>query len=210
MTSCSAGLRKTTGHEFSRYAVGKTAVIAILCLSLGLTGTTSADPIATLNEENSTLQFDLGSAGVGMNQWIVDETNRLAEQSFWYRVGNTAQQRVNTLNLSSWAVAPGGDLLTANYSDPSNRFTLQLQFLLTGSDPGSGISDISETVRVKNTSATALDFHLYEYVDIDLLGTANPWDSLVQLTGTPVNTAVQTNGMDNVSETVVTPAPSRF
>ncbi len=182
---------------------------AVVCLSLGAAGTTSGEPIATLNEENSTVQFDLGPAGVGMNQWTVDGINRLAEQSFWYRVGDTPQQRVNTLNLSGWAV-PEENLLTVNYSDPSNQFTLQLSFLLTGSDPGSGVSDISETVKIKNLSATALDFHLYEYVDIDLLGTANPTDSLLQLTGAPPNTAVQTNGTDNVSETVVTPAPSRF
>ena len=113
------------------------------------------------------------------------------------------------MNLTS-AVPTGNDLLMVNYSDPSKRFTVQLQFLLTGSDPGSGLSDISETVRVKNVSGAPLDFHLYEYVNVDLLGVAQPIDSLLQMTGTPVNTATQTNGTANLSETVVTPAPSLY
>ena len=144
-----------------------------------------------------------------MHQWTVDRINRLAEQSFWYRVGNAPQQRINTLTLSSWAVS-GDDLLTVNYADPSNRFTMQLIYLLTGSDPGSGVSDISETIKIKNTSAGLLDFHLYEYADVDLLGLTRAVNSSLQLTGMPVNTATQTNGVVNFSETVVTPAPSLF
>ena len=46
-------------------------MMVIFCLSVGLVGTVVADPI-TLSDENSTAQFDLGSAGVGMNQWVVD------------------------------------------------------------------------------------------------------------------------------------------
>ena len=113
------------------------------------------------------------------------------------------------MTLSSWAVS-GDDLLTVNYADPSNRFTIQLIYLLTGSDPGSGVSDISETIKVKNTSAGSLDFHLYEYANVNLLGPSQPIDSSLQLTGMPVNTATQTNGTANFSETVVTPAPSLF
>jgi hypothetical protein len=182
-------------------------VVVVLCLWGGLVGITSAEPIATLTDGNSTVRFDLGSAGVGMNEWTVDGINRLVEQSFWYRVGDTPQQRVNALTLSSWAVS-GDYLLNATYSDPANRFTIQLRFVLTGCDPGSGVSDINETVKVKNLSAAALDFHLYEYVDIDLLGLAQPIDSSLQLTGTPVNTATQENGAVSLAESVATPNAS--
>ena len=113
------------------------------------------------------------------------------------------------MTLSSWSVS-GGDLLTVNYADPSSQFTIQLLYLLTGSDPGSGVSDISESVKIKNTSAGPLDFHFYEYADVDLLGLSQPVDSSLQLTGAPVNTATQTNGAANLAETVVTPAPSHF
>ena len=52
---------------------------------------------------------------------------------------------------------------------------------------------------------------MYEYVDIDLLGTTNPTDDSLQLTGAPINTADQrAGGLANVSETVVTPSPSRY
>ena len=47
-------------------------------------------------------------------------------------------------------------------------------------------------------------------MNVDLLGVAQPIDSLLQMTGTPVNTATQTNGTANLSETVVTPAPSLY
>ena len=51
---------------------------------------------------------------------------------------------------------------------------------------------------------------MYEYNDVNFLGPAQPVDSSLQLTGAPVNTATQTNGSANLSETVVTPAPSFF
>jgi hypothetical protein len=188
----------------------KILVLAVaFFLSVGLAGTVFADSIAMMTEENSTAQYDLSSTGVGMNNWTVDGINRLVEQSFWYRVGNTAQQRVNTLNLVSWSLLPS-NYLVVNYSDPSSRFTLQLSYTLTGSDTGSGISDLGETVKVKNISGAPLDFHLYEYVDIDLLGLAHPIDSELTLKGTPVNTANQSNNVVSLAETVLTPSATHY
>jgi hypothetical protein len=210
MTTYFAGLRKTVGHQFRCYAPGKAVVLAALCLSLGSAGSVLANPVAALTEGNSSAQFDLGPAGVGMDHWLVEGIDRLVEQSFWYRVGDTPQQRVNTLNLSSWSVTADQTVLTVGYADSANRFTMQLRFVLTGLDWGSGVSDVEETVAVRNTSGAPLDFHLYEYVDIDLLGTAHPTDQSLSLLGNPVNTAEQSTGSDYVSETVVTPFPSRY
>jgi hypothetical protein len=188
---------------------GVTLAMMMVCLSAGMSAIASAETIATLTDENTTVRFQLDSAGVGMNEWVVDGVDRLREQSFWYRVGNTPQKRVNSLRLSSWTLTEDNKLAT-NYVDPSNRFTVQLTFVVTGSSPGSGSSDILESVKVKNTSGASLDFHLYEYVDVDLLGLTSPIDSTLQLTGIPVQQATQTNGPVNLSETVVTPAPSRY
>ena len=57
------------------------------------------------------------------------------------------EQRINNLTLSNWAVSDG-DFLTVSYADPANQFTIQLNYLLTGSDPGSGVSLINETIDV--------------------------------------------------------------
>jgi large repetitive protein len=186
-------------------------VALFLCLLVGLAGTTSADSLVTLTDENASLDFDLGATGAGMTAWTVDGVNRLTEQSFWYRVGNTAQQKVNALTLSGYTISDENGL-TVNYADPSNRFTLQLTYLLTGSDLGSGSSIIGENIRVKNSSKTqALDFHLYQYVDVNLLGPTDPVDSDLTLAGAPsVNKATQTNGTQNLSETIATPAPTRY
>lgn len=143
-----------------------------------------------------------------MNQWTVDGINRLAEQSFWYRVGDSAQQRLNALVLSSWN-APLDNMLIVNYADPLNRFTVQLNFTLVGADAGAGVSDVGETIKIKSLLGQPLDFHLYEYVDVNLLGPTQRVDSSLVLTGTPVNTAKLSNGGE-LFETVSTPAASQF
>jgi hypothetical protein len=178
----------------------------IVTLTLSIFGAAQAEAeiVRTLSDLNSTVQFDLGTGGVGMDQWTVEGVNQLQEQSFWYRVGNAPAQRINSLNLVSDNVSPG--MLTATYMDPGSRFKIDLKFILTGAPPGTGQSDIAESVRTTSTSSSALDFHLYEYVDLNLSGT--PLDSSVSISGG--NTAIQTEGDSAVSETSDVPYPSRY
>jgi hypothetical protein len=169
-----------------------------------------AGPISdyTLADLNSTVHVDLSSSGVGMDEWLVNGVSQLHEQSFWYRVGNTPVQRINLLPLTASNQSAANNL-TATYSSAGN-FSIDLGYTLYGSGPGGG-SDLGEMIRITNTSGAALDFHFYQYVDLDLQGT--PWDSGLVLSGdTTPNTAAQIDGTTTIteSETVDTPRPSRW
>jgi hypothetical protein len=157
---------------------------------------------ATISDGNSTAHFDLTAAGVGMDAWTVNGVNQLAEHSFWYRVGASgAAQRINLLTLSGYSASV--NRLDATYVGPT--FRIDLDWTLFGASPGFGQSDIGELIRITNTSQTALDFHFWQYADLNLLGT--PLDTSVSITGG--NTAWQYDGA-TVAEAADVPTPSRY
>ncbi|MCY2926013.1 MAG: PEP-CTERM sorting domain-containing protein, partial [Planctomycetota bacterium] len=81
-----------------------------------------------------------------------------------------------------------------------------VKVILAGGSAGSGTSDLTETIKITNTSGAPLDFHFFQYANLHLGGqTVN--DS-VEIRGG--NTAVQTCGSTIVSETADVPTPSRY
>jgi hypothetical protein len=180
-------------------------VVFFLCSAVIATGET-----ITLTDLNSVAHFDLGTGGLGMDSWSVSGVNQLKEQSFWYRVGNTeAPQRINSLTPTA-AELDGLNHFSVTYSDPGQRFQIDLEYTLTGGSGADSPADLYEGIRIRNTSGAALDFHFYQYVDLDLGGTAH--DTMVTMTGgiLGVNTADQWDGTNSVSETVLAPRPSRY
>jgi hypothetical protein len=124
-----------------------------------LTNNTSTAIISTNSQAGLNLSGDL--APVIHQQW------------FWYRIGSTPQQSIDTI---STPVITG---LTANsakltYSDSLGRFSLSVNFTLSGGAPGTGLSEMAEQVTLINNAS--VDFHLFQYSDFDLGG---PNDSLV-------------------------------
>jgi hypothetical protein len=173
------------------------ATLIVFGLAAGAVGQT-----VTITDLNSTAQFDLGTTGFGLNGWIVDGVNQLAEGSLWYRVGASGSaQRLNTLTLSGYAAS--GNRLSVAYLAPT--FTVMEDWTIFGSTPGFGQSDIGEIVRITNTSQSVLDFHLWQFTDLNLLGTA--LDTSVSITGG--NTAFQYDGA-TVAQTAAVPIPSRY
>ena len=138
-----------------------------------------------------------------MDSWAVNGMNQLAEQSFWYQVGTGPVQRINTLTLASYS-NPSPNELTATYQ--GSGFKIYVDWTLLGSDPGFEQSDIGELIKITNTSSTPLNFHFWQFVDLNLLNT--PFDTSVSIVGG--NTATQTDGDLAVSETADVPVPSRF
>src|SRR5213076_1060307 len=59
----------------------------------------SAAALFTLTDNNSVAQFDTATQANHFN-WFVDGTDVLAQQAFWYRVGNVAEQSVHTLPIA--------------------------------------------------------------------------------------------------------------
>jgi hypothetical protein len=167
--------------------------------------------VITLSDLNSSASFNLTSEE-GVNDWTVDGANQLHQQWFWFREGNNSEQPINVLSAprakisdSNWN--PGDDTLSVRYQSQDLR--IDVMHVLTGGEPGSGKSDLAETITITNTSNTAKDFHFFQYVDMNLLGA--PGDTSLTLSGDPSpNTATQRDGNSTVGETVVTPRPSRY
>ncbi len=123
--------------------------------------------IVTLSDGNSQAHVNVGSQA-GMYNWIVDGQDQLAQQWFWFRVGSTGPERsVDSLGVPTISTIP--NLLQTTWT--ANDFTMRISYLLTGGATGSGVSDISETIRIDNTTSAPLEFHFFQYSDFDLLNT---------------------------------------
>jgi len=137
-------------------------------LALAAAGFVCQAQIVTLNNANSSASINFGSQA-GMFNWIVDGHNQLNQQWFWYRMdGMVGQLSIDTLSAPTLTLN-GFNVATATYFGAG--FNLSTTYTLTGGQAGSGVSDIGESIRINNTSATSLSFHFYQYSDFTLGGT---------------------------------------
>jgi hypothetical protein len=174
---------------------------------------TAASGQILLQDLNSSANFNIASQA-GQTSWVVDGVNHMFQQWFWYRAdGDQFERSIDTLVPIGNQVTdtnpftdPRPDTLAALWRDGANRFNVELNVTLRGATPGSNRSDITEQIRITNTTTAPLPFHFFQYVDLDLNGT--PQNTSVQITGG--NTAHQTNAPFEVSESVVTPLPSHY
>jgi len=177
-----------------------TISFTMLLLMFGL-GSAWATTV-TLTDGNSSFAVSLDTQA-GAFQWLMDGTNQLYQEWFWYRIGNGAQQSIDSLPLISYSNLDPA-LLRATYA--GNGLQVSVQYTLLGGSPGSGASDVSEQISVLNTSGSPLDLHFYMYSDFDLGGT--PGGDSVHLVGSTPNGAIQVDGATGVlSDTVVAPTP---
>jgi hypothetical protein len=160
--------------------------------------------IITLTDLNSVAQVDVGSQS-GMFNWFVDGNDYMAQQWFWYRIGGAGpESAINTIGAPTITLLGTRNLQTT-YANAS--LSMDITYLLTGFTPGSGLSDITETIRIVNRMNTPLDLHFFQYSDFDL----GPSDT-VQLGKSMItglfNQAVQANGLAALTETVAAPGAS--
>jgi len=156
----------------------------------------------TLTDHNSSAALNLG-AQTGMYNWTVDGASTLFQQWFWYRIGpNNPEASINTIGAPT-VVTTGTQGLSATYT--ASSFNLRVDYSLTGGTTGSGRSDMQETITIRNTSATALDFHFFQYSDFDLPGVGSPGGDNVSLGRNSLGRfteALQTHGSLSLSEVV--------
>jgi hypothetical protein len=134
----------------------------------------------TLVDGNSRLELETTSQQETGFEWWVDGKQHLRELSNWYRVGNTAETPLHLLNVGP-GNQTGSNGLVVNYTDLQGRFEIEVTFALIGGAPGSGYSSMGESIRITNTSATPLQFHFFEFLDLNLDET--PGDDTIWLTG---------------------------
>ena len=160
----------------------------------------------TLSDADSTASFSTGTQA-GAYSWNVDGVSQLYQQWFWYRVGNTAESSIDTLPIGVEGATDANfdgfnDTLFTSYNGAG--FTLQVRYGLSGGAVGSGAADLSEQISIHNTTNSNLDFHFFQYSDFDLQGSIS--FDIGKFAN--ANTVLQVNGLNRISETVVTPVAS--
>lgn len=168
--------------------------------------------ITTLFDGNSAATIDDTGAFAGMTGWNVGGVNQLALQGFWYRItGMNREDNIGTLPIAGILVTdtngfvdPRPDTLSIRYQGAG--FYIEVSWRLQGGTASSFSSDIAEQIRIVNNGNGPLAMSFFQYSDFDLGGTA--LDQSVSISGGQI--ARQSDVGFVMSETVVTPAPTRF
>src|SRR4051812_12045254 len=92
---------------------GKNQIFGALSASIAVAtfaALSSQAQVITLTDNNSLARVDVGTQS-GMFHWDIQGQNQLAQQWFWYRIGNNPEQSIDTIG------APVLGLVTANHLD---------------------------------------------------------------------------------------------
>lgn len=185
---------------------------ALMAAVLGMAPPRAHAAIITLSDENSTVTIDPTSQ-TGMNSWVVDGVNQLFQQWFWYRLGSTGPEAsIDTLSAPQVLVSnanfnPGDDYAALRYDNGHLR--IDVSYSLQGGSPGSKSSDIGEQIKITNEQTVGnLDLHFFQYTDFDLGGTIG--GDVGNMTSAYSVQQYDASAGFVSSETVSTPAPSRF
>ncbi|MHB1157905.1 MAG: PEP-CTERM sorting domain-containing protein [Phycisphaerales bacterium] len=187
--------------------------IAVIALSTLASASAWAAPYLTMTDNNAAVNIDPDSSA-GISAWTVDGVDHLNYQWLWYRVGTGPELAFDSANFSSVSVTqPLSNMVLATYTDSVNQFTINVQWLLVGGLPGSGLSDLQTIVTINNinanTEAAPIDFAVFQYSDFDLNNT--PGNDTIEITGpTNYNTARQYDGSTQIHETVVSLTPDIY
>jgi len=163
----------------------------------------SVASLFTLTDENTVAQFDTATQANNFN-WFVDGNDVLAQQAFWYRIGNVPESSVHSLpigvqGISDSTLDGNPDTLFVRYNGAG--FRIETRYTIDGGVPGSGASDMGEQISISNLLDSPLDFHFFQYADFDLSAADSAFF-------TNANAVDQIGSGLRLSETVVTPVPS--
>jgi hypothetical protein len=182
--------------------IGKVLLLSPVAAILALNGVVSESraQIITMTDHNSVAQVNVSSQA-GMFNWSVESQNQLAQQWFWYRVGNSGpQSSIDTISAPS-VTQSTARTLSALYANAT--FSVRIDYALSGGALGSGVSGMNETITINNLTGSALDYHFFQYSDFDLGGTQG--GDTVQLgrnNQNLFNEAFQSKGGASLTETV--------
>jgi hypothetical protein len=119
-------------RSFSRLGVRKVLIASLVVI--GLTGFFAQRSVAglfTLVDENSSADFNTDTQANAFD-WIVDGVDQLFQQSFWYRIGNVAEQNVDTLphpveGVTDTNFDGNSDTLFVRYNDLNGRGAIHVR-----------------------------------------------------------------------------------
>ncbi len=186
---------------------GSLAAAGVLALAAG---SAQAAPML-LEDGNASTVIDPASQA-GQFNWVVDGIHHLSHQWFWYRIGQTPEQSIDTLPIVGAVTIdtnpfddPRHDALNVLYRS-AGLLEIDATFTLRGGTAGSNTSDVAEQIVIRNLSGTALSLTFFQYADFDLNGTLN--DDFVNITAP--NRVLQGDGPIFVSETIINPPSTLF
>jgi hypothetical protein len=151
------------------FKIGLSAILlALLLVTASLA--VNADPI-TLTDAfgpNSTVNID-ATTQAGVYEWIIDGVNHMSQNSYWFRIGDGPITPITALGAPT--ITPVLDMMCeVLYS--GQLFDAKISYMLMGADEDSGQSDLAQILSITNNSDSVLDLHFYEYINLDLNGTA--------------------------------------
>jgi hypothetical protein len=176
----------------------KKAIGSVIVMVFALTAVQAQ--IVTLTDQNSTAQINTASQS-GMDFWNVEPggVSQLAQQWFWYRVGNT-QASIDTIS-APFITSQTLNSLSTTYMNSS--FSITITYSLTGSGIGTGQADIQEGIQITNLSSSSLDISFFEYNHFTLLGNAGGANLVMD-----GSSALQSSGPNQIAEGIVAPDAS--
>lgn len=196
----------STSASCGATSLGLRATIIILVLAMAVLISPASAAVYTLSSGNSTVTIDPASP-YGMTSWVVDGVNQLAEQWWYYRIGETGVALINTLG-NPVVTQTNPRTLTLQYYGQFVDFSVK--YTLMGGPVGSGTASIGEQASIKNKTAALLPFHLFEYTDLNLNNTIDD-DRAVLLNS---STVAQWDGSSTSTESAavggITPLPDRW
>jgi len=174
----------------------------------------SQGQIVTLADRNSTTIFDPDSSS-GQSDWLVNGIDHMYQQWFWIRAGNDPAERdlsslvkiAQTVTDTNPLVDNRPDTLNLGYREPgAARYEVEATFQLRGGPNGQTLSDVVETLNIRNISNAPLTFSFFQYADFDINGTAGGDTGQILFGRIPQ----QSEGAFFATEAVETPAPTRW
>ena len=165
-----------------------------------LVGTATAQ-VYTLSSGNSSVVINPDSQ-TGMNNWTVDGQNQLNQQWFWYRVGSSGgEASIDTIGTPT-VVVTSPSILSTTYAN--SLFSVGVLYSLVGGAPGSGASDVQETVTIQNLTGSTLPFYFFQYAYFNLGGTPNNESGQLYGMSKGYNEVDQTAGFTGLGEDIDT------
>jgi hypothetical protein len=187
-------------RTFRRATLGLLSITVIVALS----AIPSLADSVTLNSGNSVAHFNTKATDVGtkgLDSWTVNGVQQVSQDWIWYRVGAAGgEASLDTLTQSG--ILSTATTLEVLYTGAG--FTADVKYSLAAGATPTSSSDLQRTITIQNTSGAPLNFHLFEYSDYDLAGTAG--GDTVHFVN--ANNVVQTDGVTQISEAVLSPSHS--
>jgi hypothetical protein len=183
----------------SMLLAGAAAIAALV----GFSGV-SARAATVLTDGNSSIALNGQTAG----SWLVNGTNQLNLEEFFFRIGNSGGQSPITSPTMTQLFDTNGNGLndTVKYTyGTTTGFQVVATYSLTGGQTGSGASDVTESLKITNVGMISQTYHLFEYTNFNLDNSTT--GQTVTITGGNTATDVG-DGVD--AQTVVSPKPSEF